>query len=99
MRVPELALVDEADEERAHGARREQLVATLGGAEAGQVDGEQPEATPEQAPDRSERVDALGPRTRQHHGPVRRTVALSAANPYAVDCAVADAHRVRGRLG
>src|SRR6476646_3276986 len=99
MRTSELALVHEADEKRAHRARREQIVATLGRTKARHVDGEQTKPPAEHAPDRSERVDALRPRTGEHDGSVRRPVALGAADAYAVDCAIADPHRVRGRPG
>src|ERR1700749_5003152 len=99
MRTPELALIHEADEEPAHRARREQIIATLGRTKARQIDREQTKPPAEHAPDRSERVNALGPRTGEHDGPVRRPVALGAADAYAVDGAVADAYRVRGRPG
>jgi hypothetical protein len=99
MRTAELALIDETDEERTHRPRRKEVVAALGRTEARQIDGEQAKPPAEQDPDRSERVDAFGPRTGEHDGPVRRAVTFGAADPYAVDCAVPDAHRLRGRLG
>jgi hypothetical protein len=61
-RTAEAAHLDESHEEPAHRLRREEVGPSLGRAEAGEVDGEQPEPPGELFPNRGEGVAALGPR-------------------------------------
>ena len=72
VRVLEPERVGEADDELAHRARREQLIAPLGMTESRQVDGHQMRAFGEPQPSRFEGEQALRPGAQQQRviGPV-----------------------------
>ena len=93
--VPEIGLGDELGQEPAHRARRQEIVSALGGAEPGQVDGEQAGVLGERRPHRRERVQALRPRARQQQRPApagRRCRRSGSSRPSIVrNCGLIDA--------
>jgi hypothetical protein len=66
VRVGDVPLVEDPDQELAHRHGREQIGASFGPAESGQVDGQQARDAGQPGPHPVEGVQALRPRTGQH---------------------------------
>ena len=85
VRRPEIGLGDELGEETTHGAWRHQLVPPFGGAEPGQVDGDQASVLGEGRPHARERVDALRPGAGQQHRVLAGASAVGVSDLQPVD--------------
>ena len=92
VRIGDVPLVEDPDQELAHRHRGEQIGAPFGAAEAGQVDGQQPRDAGQPRPDRVEGVQALGPRAGQHEVLAGRAVAVGIADLQPVHRAVPHLH-------
>ena len=85
VRTAKPGLRDQAAEEVPHLPWRQQVVAALGTAEAGQVDGEQPGVCGQRPPDGDEGVETLRPGAGQQDGGSMRAAAVGVPDPDTID--------------